>query len=107
MAFYNLKTINDICILITDRTPSVKQSGVVYSIPCICRECYIGKTKEDLKDRVKKYQYNCRDHRYKKKHHSLLIILILSIIFYFTRRKLWIMRAIHPNDILVKWFITI
>ena len=66
---------------IKDRDPALKASGVVYEIPCSCREKYIGETKRALEMRLKEHQAATRrgeteksaiaEHSWSRHHQSL------------------------------------
>ncbi|XP_044757911.1 uncharacterized protein LOC123316054 [Coccinella septempunctata] len=58
-AFYNLFTTKRFFTNLKFKTPYNLESGVVYKIPCAnCNKCYIGQTKQYLRDRMKQHKYD-------------------------------------------------
>jgi predicted GIY-YIG superfamily endonuclease len=49
--------LNSIFSTLKSKTPTLKQSNVVYSIPCTCSKTYIGMTSQLLKNRLNGHKY--------------------------------------------------
>lgn len=49
--------LNSMFTPLKSKTPTVKQSNVVYSIPCSCSKTYIGMTSQLLKNRINGHKY--------------------------------------------------
>ena len=61
IAYRPTKTIRNLFSKVKDRTPIMKQSNVVYNIPCTtCSTCYIGQTSRTLKDRITSHKSDVR-----------------------------------------------
>ncbi|XP_044755871.1 uncharacterized protein LOC123314576 [Coccinella septempunctata] len=60
-AFYPVRKVGEIFSKIKDSTPNMYRSNVVYRIECGgCDKCYIGMTKQYLKNRLYQHEYDCR-----------------------------------------------
>lgn len=60
MVFYNGKTIKNLFTKLKDKDDTLLQSNVIYKINCKgCDSCYIGQTKQYLKNRVYQHKYDC------------------------------------------------
>lgn len=72
LAFYNLRTVRDVFTKLKDSTPYDLQSQVVYKIPCSCGNCYIGQTKQYLKERLRQHRNDCREQHTSKQEKTAL-----------------------------------
>lgn len=61
IAPYNPLTIKNVFSKVKDKTPTLFNSNVVYSLPCSgCNGCYIGQTGQWLRQRVTQHKSDCR-----------------------------------------------
>jgi len=61
IAYKPTKTIRNLFSKVKDKIPTMKQSNVVYKIPCAeCSTCYIGQTSRTLKDRITSHKSDVR-----------------------------------------------
>lgn len=72
MAFYNIKTIQQIHSALKDETEVLKRSNLVYKIPCSCGKAYIGQTKQRLGVRVNQHKNDCKNDHFLKKEKTAL-----------------------------------
>jgi len=67
LAFYNTNTVATLYSKLKDPVPKELMSGLVYKIPCHnCPKCYVGSTKQYLKNRVYQHSYDCREYNRNK-----------------------------------------
>lgn len=61
LVYYNVVDLNYIVYSRNeDVTEKEDMSNVVYKLPCInCDRCYIGQTRQYLKNRIKEHEYDC------------------------------------------------
>ncbi|XP_044755187.1 uncharacterized protein LOC123314131 [Coccinella septempunctata] len=61
-AYYNLSTTKRFFTQLKHKTPSTLESEVVYKIACQnCHKCYVGQTKQYLKERIRQHKRDCED----------------------------------------------
>lgn len=59
--FYKTKTINNLFTKLKDQEDKLHQSNLIYKINCNdCNSCYIGQTKQFLKNRLTQHKYDCK-----------------------------------------------
>lgn len=61
LTFYNVRKINSLYTRLKDPISRDLRAGVTYKIPCSCGLCFIGQTKQYLKNRVSQYINCCRN----------------------------------------------
>lgn len=62
LAYYNVKSTNIVYTKLKSKIPKTSQSCLIYKIPCNdCNACYIGQTKQYLKNRIRQHSYDCND----------------------------------------------
>ena len=59
VSFRTAKTIRSELTRVKDPLPLVKQSKVVYWVPCSCEQAYVGKTVRQLESRMKEHKDAC------------------------------------------------
>ena len=55
-AFRSSTTLRGLLTRAKDALPELKRSGVVYEVPCICGDVYVGETKRSLETRLKQHR---------------------------------------------------
>ena len=72
LAFYNLKTTSFLYTPLKDPTPILKQSNLIYGIPCSCGSLYIGQTKQYLGNRLNQHKNDCKANNFAKREKTAL-----------------------------------
>lgn len=60
-AFYNTKTNKSFFGRVKDKTPTLRQSELVYELSCQCDKKYIGQTKQSLKSRLQQHKADIKN----------------------------------------------
>lgn len=72
-AFYSLKTVNTLFTQLKDKIPKLEKSNVIYKINCLgCSGCYIGQTKQKLKNRINNHKNDCKISNIEKENKTAL-----------------------------------
>ncbi|XP_046588309.1 uncharacterized protein LOC124293079 isoform X2 [Neodiprion lecontei] len=61
LAYYNVYKIKSLYTKLKDPVQQDQRAGVVYKIPCSCGLCYVGQTKQYLKNRIYQHRNSCRN----------------------------------------------
>ncbi|XP_015118396.1 uncharacterized protein LOC107042039 [Diachasma alloeum] len=69
---YNLRKVGDLYSRLKDETPIFDRFGVVYKIPCECEKCYLGQTKQLLRERVSQHRRDCEPRKFNKEEKNVL-----------------------------------
>lgn len=74
LVFYNLERVGDLYSNLKDTIPSTDRSGVIYKIPCECKKCYVGQTKQKLGTRLKQHINDCKPEKFIKNEKTALAV---------------------------------
>lgn len=62
LSFYPINLVSTIFTNLKDKTPRELKSNLIYKINCRnCEKCYVGTTKQYLKNRIYQHSYDCRE----------------------------------------------